>query len=88
LEEAQQAIQQLFEKINDIKYKAEKSEQMVNWFCFICMDNGVVWYGMVWYGMVWCGVVWCGVVWCGVVWCDVVWYGMVWYGMVWYGVVL
>lgn len=29
LEEAQQAIQQLFEKINDIKYKAEKSEQMV-----------------------------------------------------------
>jgi hypothetical protein len=53
LEEAQQAIQQLFEKINDIKYKAEKSEQMVNWFCFICMDNG-----MVWYGVVWCGVVW------------------------------
>ncbi|XP_046839737.1 vacuolar protein sorting-associated protein 53 homolog [Xenia sp. Carnegie-2017] len=29
LQETQLAIQQLFEKINDIKYKAEKSEQMV-----------------------------------------------------------
>ena len=29
LEEAQQAIKLLFEKINDIKQKADKSEQMV-----------------------------------------------------------
>ena len=36
LEEAQNAIQQLFGKIKDIKDKAEKSEQMVNAHIHIC----------------------------------------------------
>ena len=31
LEEAQQAIQELFKKIRDIKEKAERSEDMVLW---------------------------------------------------------
>ena len=39
LEEAQQAIQQLFEKIIDIKEKADKSEQMVRYrWLFQCIQ--------------------------------------------------
>jgi len=35
LEEAQGAIQQLFDKIKDIKEKADKSEHMVSWASYV-----------------------------------------------------